>query len=130
MTIFAPRRVTILVMPPRIGPRRPVHVFLALWRDKAGLTQEQLGLRFKPPVDKGTVSRWENAKAGKLTLGVIAAYAEALGKKAHEMYFPPPKEGEDEEPSLDDRAAELSNEMRQHVADMIESLKGRRRRAS
>ena len=35
--------VTIKVMPPRIGPRLPVRVYLKEWREYHGLTQQQLG---------------------------------------------------------------------------------------
>lgn len=122
MTTFVPRAVTILVMPPRIGPRRPVHVYLALWRDKAELTQEQLGNRLKPPVSKGTVSRWEKAKPGKLTLGVIAAYAEALGKQPVEMYRRP-----EDGPSLDAMAADLEPDLRNRAVGVVDSLRGIRK---
>lgn len=108
-------------MPARIGPKRPVRVFLAEHREAEGLTQEQVGNRITPPVDKGTVSKWENAKPGGLTLGVIAAYAEALGKHVTEMYRLPA-----EGPSLDAMAAQLAPDLREHVAETIELLKRRR----
>ena len=108
-------------MPARIGPRKPVHLFLALWREKAGLTQEQLGNRFKPPVDKGTVSRWENAPAGRITTGVIAAYAEALGRPTVDMYRRP-----QDEPSLDAMAADMEPELRSRAADVIAAMAGRK----
>jgi transcriptional regulator with XRE-family HTH domain len=108
-------------MPPRIGPRKPVRVYLMLWRKKVGITQEVLGNRIKPAVDKATVSRWESAKPGKLTLGVIAAYAEALDRKVYEMYWMP-----HQTPSLDALAADLDPDLRQRAADVIESLKGRK----
>lgn len=113
-------------MPPRIGPRRPVRVFLAQWRERAELTQEQLGNRIHPAVDKGTVSRWESAQPGRLTLGVIAAYAEALGRTPAEMYRPPPKD--DEPQSLDALAAHLDPEMREQAINIIAAMT--RRRAS
>ncbi|WP_410052672.1 helix-turn-helix domain-containing protein, partial [Bradyrhizobium sp. SZCCHNR1064] len=34
-------------MPPRIGPRKPVRLFLAEWREKRGLTQQQLADRLE-----------------------------------------------------------------------------------
>jgi transcriptional regulator with XRE-family HTH domain len=109
-------------MPARIGPRRPVRVYLALWREAANptLSQEQLGLRFKPPVSKGTVSKWENALPGKLTLGVIAAYAEALDRAPADMYRHP-----DQGPSLDALAADLDEDARKVVADTIAALRRR-----
>ena len=75
-------------MPPRIGPKKPIQFFLAEWREANDppLSQEQLGLRITPPVDKGTVSRWEGkARAGSLTTDVVAAYAEALDKSFEDM---------------------------------------------
>lgn len=108
-------------MPPRIGPKRPIRVYLSLWRERDGLTQEQVGNRIKPPVDKGTVSKWENAKPGYLTLGVIAAYAEALGRHPTEMYRRPA-----EGPSLDAMAAELDQESRGRAIGYLEGLIGRK----
>lgn len=88
------------------------------------MTQEQLGLRISPPVDKGTVSRWEAALPGRLTLGVIAAFAEAVGRHPRDMYSPPPTA--DAPPSLDELAAPLSERERGRVVGYIEGLKGRK----
>lgn len=84
-------------MPPRIGPKNPICFFLAEWREANDppLSQEQLGQRIDPPVDKGTVSRWEKAaRRGKLTTAVVGAYAEALNRKFEDMLrhpaTPPP----------------------------------------
>lgn len=125
LTRFDLAAVTIFAMPPRIGPRKPVRVFLKEWREaqRPELTQEQLGLRIDPPVDKGTVSRWESAGPGKLTLGVIAAYAEALERNVADMYRPP-QDG----PSLDAMAAGLDKEDRAVVEGTLARLA--RRRAS
>lgn len=124
-TIFGLRRVTIMVMPPRIGPRNKklARVFLRAWRehDFPTMSQEQFGQRFHPPVDKGTVSRWENAQPGHLTLGVIAAYAEALGRQPAEMHGPP---GQGQ--SLDAMATGLDKTLRDRAADVIDALRGRR----
>ena len=107
-------------MPARIYPKRPVRLFLGLWREKASLTQEQLGERFNPPVDKGTVSRWENAKPGRLSTGVVAAYAEAIGRHPTEMYRRP-----DDGPSLDALAAPLSADLREQAVNVVTALAGR-----
>jgi transcriptional regulator with XRE-family HTH domain len=107
-------------MPPRIGPKRPIRVFLTLHREAKTLTQEQVGNRIKPTVDKGTVSRWENAPPGRLSLGVIAAYAEALGIHPTELYRPPG------ETSLDAMAAKLSDEDRGRAIGYLESLTTRK----
>jgi transcriptional regulator with XRE-family HTH domain len=113
-------------MPPRIGPRRPVRVFLAEWRESKNLTQEALGLRFEPPVAKGTISRLE-ARPFNISLGVLGAYAEALNVKPTDLYRPPP--ADDELPgqtSLDELAAELDPELRERAIKVIELLAGRR----
>lgn len=115
-----------MVMPPRIGPKKPVRVFLKLHREKMKLSQEQLGNRFSPPVDKGTVSRWETAPPGLLTTGVVAAFAEALDKPVTAMYSPPPDDDQKAEESLDDMAAPLDPDMRDRVKDVIQALKGRK----
>lgn len=47
-------------MPPRIGPRKPVRLFLAEWRESRGLTQQQLADRLD--TSDVTVSRWETGK--------------------------------------------------------------------
>lgn len=95
-------------------------MYLRLWREHDRKTLEQIGDRINPPVAKGTVSRWEEAPPGKLTPGVVAAYAEALGRHFLEMYRKP-----DEGPSLDVIAAPLDEKMRGQVIGYIEGLKKR-----
>lgn len=85
------------------------------------MTQEALGQRIKPPVDKGTVSRWEAAPPGRLSAGVIAAYAEALGRTAPEMYRKP-----NLGPSLDAMVAGLPEELREHAINVVSAIAGRR----
>lgn len=84
------------------------------------MTLEQLGGRISPPVDKGTVSRWENAAPGKLTLGVIAAYAEALDRHPAEMYRMPA------DPSLDAMVSGLDDDAKSRAFGYVEGLKGRK----
>lgn len=110
-------------MPPRIGPKKPRRVYLALWREHAGLTQEQLGQRFRPEVAKGTVSRWENARPGDraITKGVIEAYAEALNRPVEDMYRRP-----EDGPSLDGIAYGLDKDLRERAADFIAALARRK----
>lgn len=47
-------------MPPRIGPRRPVKLYLAEWRESRNLTQQQLADRLD--TTDVTISRWETGK--------------------------------------------------------------------
>lgn len=112
-----------MVMPARIGPKKPVRVFLREHREAAGLTQQQVGDRIDPPVAKGTVARWEGAKPGHLMLGVIAAYAEALGKVPAEMYRKPA-----DGPSLDALASKLPPDIREQAVNVVTALT--RKRAS
>jgi transcriptional regulator with XRE-family HTH domain len=86
------------------------------------LTQEQLGQRIHPrPVDKGTVSKWENADPGKLSLGVIAAYAEALGRETLDMYRRP-----EDGPSIDAIASTMPSELRDSLVDIAAAMSRRR----
>jgi transcriptional regulator with XRE-family HTH domain len=116
-------------MPPRIGPRKPVRVYFRQWREKLGMTQQQVGDKIGPEgVSKGTVSRWESYEPGdpNLTLGVIAAYAEALNRPVTDMYHVPPED--DAPPSLD-RAAEaagLDKDDRDAVMGTISRMAHRR----
>lgn len=100
-------------MPPRIGPKKPQRLFLRLWREAKGVTQQQIADRVG--TTKGTVSKWENG-AIRPSLGVVAAYAEALDESPARMYGPPP-------------AAEVSPpqpDLRQIVVEVITELEKRR----
>lgn len=110
-------------MPPRIGPKHPRRVYLALWREHHNLSQEQLGERFHPPVSKSTVWRWEKAKPydRALTKGVIEAYAEALNRPVEDMYRRP-----EDGPSLDAMATKLDPDLRARAADFIAALASRK----
>ena len=101
----------------RIGPRKPVHLFLKLHRKHKGLTQQQVADRFETrdgePVSKGTISRWEN---NERIIGTdeLAAYAEAIGVPATALYRPP-----SDHPSFDEIAAKLPRELRQKAFEII-----------
>jgi len=73
-------------MPPRIGPRKPVRLFLAEWRDSRGLTQQQLADRLE--TSDVTVSRWETGKR-KPDDDVKAAIAWVLGIELVDLYRHP-----------------------------------------
>ena len=104
--------------PTRIGPKQPVRVYLAAWREHSRLSQSQLGARIGPHgVDKGTVSRWETSMRVPST-NVVAAYAEALGIPIGYLYRRPL-----DAPSLDELAAELPEAVRQQAIDYFEFLR-------
>ncbi len=80
-------------MPTRIGPRRPIRIYLRERRMAVfpHLTLDKFGLRFNPEVGKGQISKWEKkAQKGEIGTGIVAAYAEILGLDVTEMYSPPP----------------------------------------
>ena len=117
-----PRAVTILAMPQRVSPKKPVPVYLAAWREHRGLTQQDVGDRFDPPVDKATVSRWETDRRG-LSLNVLAAYAEALEIQPPQLYHPP-----SEQESLDELVARAPKRVQKTVRDVVGTLiRGERR---
>lgn len=62
-------------MPPRIGPKRQIQLFIAEWRENRGLTQEQLAGRLG--CSDVTISRWET-RARQPDLNAQEAIAEAL----------------------------------------------------
>lgn len=96
-----------------------MRVYLALWREaeRPTLSQERMGLRFKPPVSKGTVSKWESAEPGRLGEGVIQAYAEALGRHPSDMYRRP-----DQGRSLDALAAPLDMDAHKAIEELIAAM--------
>lgn len=116
MITFSTTPVTVAVMPARIGPRKPVRVYLAAWRNHLGLTQQQVGDRIGGGVDKATISRWENAKRTP-SLNVLAAYAEALQIPVENLYRPP-----NEEPSLDAMLQGASKDVRDKVVEVAKIL--------
>lgn len=75
-------------MPVRIGPKRPVRLYIAEWRETRGLTQKQLGERLGAGVSDVTVSRWETGQR-RPDMDVKAAIAEALGLELADLYRHP-----------------------------------------
>ncbi|HMT13112.1 MAG TPA: helix-turn-helix transcriptional regulator [Aestuariivirga sp.] len=70
----------------RIGPKKPLRFYLAEWRIKRHLTQEQLAERVE--TTKATISRWENQErdaGGK----ALAALADALNLEVPDLYRNP-----------------------------------------
>lgn len=75
-------------MPVKIGPRVPRKIYLAEYREKRGLTQEQLAARLETTAM--TVSRWER-RATAVSTDTLEAIAEALGSnlQAEDLYHHP-----------------------------------------
>lgn len=116
--------VTVMVMAPknsRIGPKKPVRVYLALWREHEKLTQQQVADRIGGSCSKSTVSRWENSVRVP-TLDVLAAYAEALHRNVGDLYRPP-----NTGPSLDAMMANAPKEIRDHVVSIVAAIASRGR---
>lgn len=112
--------VSNLAMPVRIGPKKPIRVFLAAWREHQKLTQQEVADRIGPGgIHKGTVSRWENAKRAP-SLNVLAAYAEAINRPISDLYRMP-----HDEPSLDAMVAEAPKDIRDKAADIVRTLVGK-----
>ena len=79
---------TMSEMAPRIGPRRPRHLFLQEWREKRGLTQQQVADRVG--TSSMTVSRWERQTGShKPDIDVLAALAEAYQIEPQDFYHHP-----------------------------------------
>lgn len=79
-------------MPRRIRPRRPYRLYIAEWRDRAGLTQEAIAQRLG--TTHVTVSRWERGEV-LLNTDVMAALAEVLGIRPVDLYRHPDRESLD-----------------------------------
>jgi transcriptional regulator with XRE-family HTH domain len=77
----------------RIGPKQPHRSYIREWREKLGLTQDQLAGRLG--TTKASISRWENKKRGP-TLNVVAAIAEALDRPITDLFRHP------DQPSVDE----------------------------
>jgi len=100
-------------MPDRIGPRLPVRVYLAAWREHLRLTQQQVGDRIAGGIDKGTVSRWENAKRVP-SVNVLAAYAEALHLPIANLFRRPNTRA-----SLDEVIADAPDELKDKAEEVV-----------
>lgn len=80
------------------------------------MTQQQVGDRFDPPVDKGTISRWETTARG-LTINSLAAYAEAIGVQPSALYHKP---NDDED--LEALAARVPRQERRTARRLLRAL--------
>lgn len=105
--------LVLMTKQPRIGPRMPVRAYIMQWREAKGLTQQQLGDRLG--VDKGTISRWENAERIP-NLNVLGAICEALDIQPWAIYRMPGTK------SPEDMLAIASEPVRREAAEYIEFL--------
>jgi transcriptional regulator with XRE-family HTH domain len=72
----------------RIQPNKTsVKVYLLEWREYRGMTQDELAERID--TTNGAISRWENGKRD-ITVGVLAAIAEALHCHVVDLFRHPP----------------------------------------
>lgn len=77
----------------RIGPKQPRRNFLAKWRAKKQLTQEQLADRLG--TYKGQISNWESNKRA-MSWAVVMALAEALEIEPMDLFRDPDRPSADE----------------------------------
>ncbi len=101
-------------MPARIGPKKPVRLFIAEWREAKGLSQEALGGRLG--VSDVTVSRWETGKR-RPDLDAQAAIAEALGVEVIDLFRLPSK------PSADALLRDQSLEIQEQAIRVITAMR-------
>lgn len=106
-------------MPPRIGPRKPVRLFLAEWRESRNLTQQQLADRLD--TSDVTVSRWETGKR-RPDDDAKSAIAWVLGIEVVDLYRHP------DHPSADALLRGQPVEIQDQGFRVIEALVANRRR--
>jgi transcriptional regulator with XRE-family HTH domain len=100
-------------METRIGPAQPV-VFLREWREKMGLTQEELAERMG--TTKATVSRKETGGRG-IKLEYLAEVAAALRIETRDLLRHPDR------PTADDLMRDATPEEQRRIRGVIEALR-------
>ena len=104
-------------MPARIGPKRPLRLYIAEWREARGLSQEELGRRLGPDgVSDVTVSRWETGKR-RPDLNALAAISEALDIEPRDVYRHPDR------PSADALLRDQPQEIRDQAIKLIRAIR-------
>jgi transcriptional regulator with XRE-family HTH domain len=101
----------------RIGPKTPRRNFLAKWRTKRKLTQEQLADRVG--TYKAQISNWEGGKRA-LTFDVQSALAEALDIEPQDLFRDPDR------PSADELLRDASPQILNEAIEIIKVLVARR----
>lgn len=99
----------------RIGPKKPVRLYIAEWRKfRDDMSQEQLANRIGST--KSSISRWETGERDT-TAGVLAAIAEALQCDVPDLYRDPTQ------PSADALLRGFNDTTRRQAFRLIEALK-------
>lgn len=99
----------------RIGPQKPVRLYIAEWRvHRDGMTQEQLAGRIGST--KSSISRWESGERD-ITLGALGAIAEALRCDVADLYRDPLR------PSADALLRGMDEPTKRQAFRLIEALK-------
>ena len=99
----------------RIGPKKPVRLYIAEWRKyRHDMSQEQLANRIGST--KSSISRWETGERD-ITLGALGAIAEALQCEVPDLYRDP------ERPSADALLRDTTESLRQQAFRLIAALK-------
>lgn len=105
-------------MPVRIFPHRRRRLYIAEWREKAGLSQERLADRVG--TTGASISRWENAwESGKNSpsTDILDALAEALGIDTPDFHRHP------DTPSADALLRDQPADVRQQAMNVIVALR-------
>jgi transcriptional regulator with XRE-family HTH domain len=100
-------------MPTRIGPRKPLRLFIAEWREHRKLTQEQLAQRLG--TSDVTISRWETRRR-QPDLNAQAALAEALDIEPFDLRRHP------DQPSADALLRGQPTEVQEQAIKLIRAI--------
>jgi transcriptional regulator with XRE-family HTH domain len=106
-------------MPTRIGPKKPIRLFLAEWRESRQLTQQQLADRLE--TSDVTISRWETGKR-RPDDDAKSAIAWVLGIEVVDLYRHP------DQPSADALLRGQPIDIQDQGLRVIEALVAGRRR--
>lgn len=107
-------RPMITSMVTKIGSsHRKPHLYLAEWREKAGLSVQHLADRIE--FSRETVWRWENEQH-RLNPEKIARYAHALDIEPEQLFRPP------ERPSADAYLKNVSQDIYDTAIDVVKRL--------
>jgi transcriptional regulator with XRE-family HTH domain len=101
-------------MPARIGPKKPLRLFISHWRENRGLSQEVLANRLG--TSDVTISRWETGKR-RPDENAQAALAEALDIDINDLRRHP------DQPSADALLRDQPQEIRDQAIKLIMAIR-------